>query len=234
MGMKLGLISDIHCNLDSLKRALELLDDCDEILCAGDLVYQYRFSNEVLAELRRRDVRAILGNHDKTVLYSSGHSLRSSPSVDPFYLEYLAGLPSNLLLTYGSTRVAMFHGSPWDQIDGPIAYYIYPKYDEQLKRLASVDADFIVLGHTHVPMAVPVDGRLVINPGSCGEPHFGKGTFTCAVLDLDTGRTEFREFSLDSTASSSVSQQVSVPLLLPKQGGEVPPDRTDRGVSGPR
>lgn len=198
--MKLGLISDIHCNLAGLERALALLDDCDEVLCAGDLMYQYRFSNELLRRLRERDVQAILGNHDKTILYSPGHPLRASPSIDPAELEYLAGLPTSLWLTRRGTRVAVFHGAPWDEERGPRAYYIYPQDAQALRRLAEVPADVIVLGHTHIPMEVRVGNRLVINAGSIGECRDGTGKLSLAVLDLDGGGAEFRYFSLNGAA----------------------------------
>ena len=104
--MKLGLFSDIHCNLGGLERALQLLDDCDELLCAGDLLYQYRFSGEVLALLREHRVHTIVGNHDKTILYTPSHPLRASPSVDPTELQFLAGLPNSLALELGGTLSA--------------------------------------------------------------------------------------------------------------------------------
>jgi len=195
--VRVGLISDIHCNLRGLERALDLLQDCDEVLCAGDLLYQYRFSNDVLALLRRRTVRAILGNHDKTILYTPSHPLRSSPSVGLRGLEYLASLPSHLALTLGGTRIAMFHGSPWDEVKGPIAHYIFPADRQSLERLAEVPADLIILGHTHVPMEVWVDGRLVVNPGSCGEARDESRMLSCAMLDLETGRRELRRFAVD-------------------------------------
>lgn len=192
--MKVGLIADIHCNLPGLHRALELLSDCAEVLCAGDLLYQYRFSNQVLALLRERSVRAILGNHDKTILYTPAHPLRGSASIDPSCLAYLAGLPSELALPLGGLQVAMFHGSPWDQPDAPVAHYIYPQDTAHLQRLASVSADVIVLGHTHVPFSTWVGSTLVVNPGSCGEARDRTGWLSCAVLDTATRRVEFRGF----------------------------------------
>lgn len=195
--MKIGLISDIHCNLPGLERALDLLRECDEILCAGDLMYQYRFSNQVLALLRRREIHAIVGNHDKTILYTRGHPLQTSASVDPQERDYLAGLPSNLTLSLGGTRVAMFHGSPWDEAQGCVAHYIYPQNRELLKRVAQVEADVIVLGHTHIPFCDLVDGRLVVNPGSCGESRDPSGALSCAMLDTGTRTVDFRSFAVD-------------------------------------
>ena len=50
--MRLGIVSDIHCNIDALKLALERMGRVDELLCAGDAFYEYRFSNEVIELLR--------------------------------------------------------------------------------------------------------------------------------------------------------------------------------------
>jgi putative phosphoesterase len=184
--------------LAGLKQALALLDDCDEVLCAGDIVYQYRFSNDVLALIRDRGVRAILGNHDKTVLYSPNHPIRSSPTIDPFYLNYLGGLPNNISIDLGACRLQMFHGSPWDDEAGRVTPYLYPQDKRQFDRLAEQPADVIVLGHTHVPFAHRHGSLLVVNPGSCAEPRDGTNMPCCAVLDSESLEVEFRRFCLEA------------------------------------
>ena len=50
--MRIGIVSDIHCNHEALRIALDRMGDVDELLCAGDAVYQFRFSNEVMQLLR--------------------------------------------------------------------------------------------------------------------------------------------------------------------------------------
>src|SRR5258708_39894710 len=62
--MRLGIVSDIHCNHEALSIALERMGAIDELLCAGDAVYQFRFSNEVIQILRERCARYVLGNHE--------------------------------------------------------------------------------------------------------------------------------------------------------------------------
>ncbi len=194
--MKVGLLSDIHCNLAGLQHALGAMDDCDEVLCAGDLLFQYRFANDVLALLARRDVRAISGNHDWTVLRAPAHPLRTSPSVDPRWLEYLRALPERLTLTLAGVRVLMVHGAPWDEPGEMQATYVYPHDERQMLRLGAVDADVLVLGHTHVPMVRQVGRVLAINPGSCGEARVTPGELHYAKLDLDVGRVEIVSFTL--------------------------------------
>ena len=194
--MKIGIVSDIHANLRGIEQALALLDDCDEVLCAGDLMYQYRFSNDVLALLQERGVHAILGNHDKIVLYAPSHPLRASPTVGPEYLRYLGGLPNTLSLQFGTTAVQMFHGSPWDDEHGRVTPYLYPQDGKQMQRLAELPADVVILGHTHVPFAHQEGRVLIVNPGSCAEPRDGSGEQSCAVLDAETLAVEFRRFTL--------------------------------------
>jgi putative phosphoesterase len=194
--MKIGLLSDIHCHLSALQQTLDLLDDCDEVLCAGDLMYQYRFSNDVLALLKQRGVHSILGNHDKLVLHTPHHPLRDSPSVDPAWLAYLGDLPNERLMTFDGVQVQMFHGSPWDDDKGHVTPYIYPQSKEHLKRLAEIPADVIVLGHTHIPFVHDTGNALVVNPGSCSEPRDGTLEQCCAVLETAGRQVEFRRFTL--------------------------------------
>ncbi|MEX0786870.1 MAG: metallophosphoesterase family protein, partial [Dehalococcoidia bacterium] len=73
--------------------------------------------------------------------------------------------------------------------------YLYPN-SPNLQKLARIDADFIVLGHTHYHMALPVGRSLVINPGSAGEPRDHRNGFqlSCAVLDTETGEVRFHHY----------------------------------------
>ncbi|MCH7661594.1 MAG: metallophosphoesterase, partial [Euryarchaeota archaeon] len=66
--MKLGIVADIHCNIAGLRIALDRMGPVDELICAGDAVYQFRFSNEVIALLKERNARYILGNHERVLL----------------------------------------------------------------------------------------------------------------------------------------------------------------------
>ena len=165
------------------------------LICAGDINYQYRFSNPVVALLRDRGVRSIVGNHDNTILHSYGHPLRDSPTVDADCLA-IWGASLNLELVYGDRRVAVFHGAPWDEPRGTSACYVFPEDTRLLARFADVDADFVVLGHTHRAFSARVGNLLVVNPGSCGEPRDGSGTYSCAALDVARGEVEFRPFVL--------------------------------------
>jgi len=63
--LKFGIVSDIHCNAAGLRRALALMGDIDELICLGDSIWEYRFSNEVAQLLREQRAHTILGNHEE-------------------------------------------------------------------------------------------------------------------------------------------------------------------------
>jgi putative phosphoesterase len=200
--VKIGLVSDIHCNVEGLRAALDVLADCDEVVCAGDVMFQYRFSNELVALLESAGVRSVVGNHDKSILHVPNHPLRASPSVEPGRLAYLANLPEQLTLELAGVRILVAHGAPWDPPGAIEATYVYPHDTQRLGRMRDVEADVVVLGHTHVPMAERVANRLVINPGSCGVPTGPLRELTCATLDLDTLEAELHAFANDGAQVS--------------------------------
>jgi len=189
--VKVGIVADIHCNHEALRIALGRMDSVDELLCVGDAVYQFRFSNEVVELLRQRGARYILGNHERIMLGPWGERARSLPTVRQENLDYMTSQGYYLEARVDGRKLVMVHGSPFDPPDE----YIYPN-SPTLGRLAQIHADYIILGHTHYHMAVPVGRALAINPGSCGEArdHRNKFRLSWAVLDTETGEVTFDHF----------------------------------------
>jgi len=189
--VKLGLVSDIHGNMEGLRLALDALGDVDELICAGDAVYQFRFSNEVIGLLHERGARYILGNHERMLLSPWGDRVRAREGVDASLVEYMASRPYQEETSIDGKKVLIVHGSPFDPHDE----YLYPN-SPNLRKLASIEADYIVLGHTHYHMAERVGRALVINPGSAGEPRDHRNGFrlSCALLDTQSGEVTFHHF----------------------------------------
>src|SRR5262245_44949656 len=109
--MRIGIVSDIHCNAVGLERAIEVMGEWDELICAGDAIYQYRFSNDVVRLLRERGARAILGNHEEIFLGPHGERARSSAKVDAGELAWLAAQPMDLRTRLNGKSLYVVHGS---------------------------------------------------------------------------------------------------------------------------
>ena len=69
--MKYAIISDIHANLEALKKAMTIIDEkhVDEIICLGDVVGYGANPNECADIVRRRCSAVVLGNHDQGALF---------------------------------------------------------------------------------------------------------------------------------------------------------------------
>jgi putative phosphoesterase len=183
VSVRLGIVSDIHSNAAGLRQALDLMGEFDELLCLGDCIFEYRFSNEVVALLQQRGAMVIQGNHEEVFFSAAGVRARERDGLDPALLEYLAGQPQRRLLQFGDKTVLMVHSTPWE----PRGEYVFP-HSPRLARFAEAEADFVLYGHTHTQVVRQVGRVLVINPGSAGDArdHGNDRQLSCAVLDTTT------------------------------------------------
>lgn len=189
--MRIGIVSDLHCNQYGLLRALEIIGDVDELICLGDSVYEYRFSNEVVGTLKGRGAHTILGNHEEGFFGPHGVRARAADWIDRSLLDWLALRPHRLALEIGGKNLLLVHSTPWE----PRGAYVYP-HSSLLERFAETDADFVLYGHTHHQLIRRVGRVLVINPGSAGEARDpGNGRqLSCAVLDTATEEVVVTDF----------------------------------------
>jgi len=90
---------------------------------------------------------------------------------------WLANLPEGRTLYDGRFRMVHSHPERTDE-------YVMPGEFRLLAEHLGDEA-VLVLGHTHVQHHERVDGTLVVNPGSVGQPRDGDLRAAFAVLDLD-------------------------------------------------
>jgi putative phosphoesterase len=189
--MRVGIVSDIHCNAAGLARALDLMGDIDELICLGDSIYEYRFSNEVVRLLKQREAQVIVGNHEECFFGPQGVRARAREGVDPALAEWLAGRPHRRELAIGGKRLLLVHSTPWE----PRGTYVHPG-SSLLARFAEAEADFVLYGHTHQQVVRRFGAVLVINPGSTGEArdHRNGHQLSCAVLDTASEEVRVLDF----------------------------------------
>jgi putative phosphoesterase len=189
--MRVGIVSDIHCNVRALETAIDLMGPVDELICVGDSIYEHRFSNEVVGLLRRSDVRMVLGNHEATFLSPLGVRARSVPTIDQDELAWLQERPHHVKTSFGDKTLLIVHGAPWS----PFGEYVYPK-SRVLSRFGDVEADYVVMGHTHNQMVEHVGNKVLINPGSAGEGRDQRNQrrLSFAILDSEEGALHICNF----------------------------------------
>jgi putative phosphoesterase len=180
--MRLGLISDIHGNGTNLHRALELLQkvNVDAILCAGDLVDGADQPEDVINTLQQQRIPCVCGNHDSDKL-SAEASGKHDSKLSAENLRFLEALPFSQTFQYDDKTLRLIHATPWHNGIHVFSYSSRPLLDRILKQ--TEDAEIIVIGHTHEPMAIHYRDRWILNPGSVHLDRF-EDRATCAVLDI--------------------------------------------------
>lgn len=189
--MRIGIVSDIHCNAEGLRTAIEAMGDIDALLCPGDLIYAYQYSHEVVSILREQGARVVLGNHEMAFLANG----LAAKEPDHEGVEYLRALPLSLDFELGGKRFVMVHASPFDREHE----YLYdPALGFDLSAFQDTGADYLVVGHTHTCVDQKRGVTRLINPGSAGEPRPLRGELllSSAVLDTERDEVEFLSFGV--------------------------------------
>lgn len=219
--MKIGLISDPHSNLAAFKAVLKDMPRVDQIICIGDLVGYAAEPNEVVNLVRSKRIKVVMGNHDYAAVtrdvrgfnsIAAQAALWTADKLSEENLEFLSNLPTHLRLNL-KQKLYVVHGSPRD----PLNEYVFPDYpNRELARiLEGVDADIVALGHTHVPMKRMIMGKLVVNPGSVGQPRDRDPRASYAVLTLgEEVEVSYRRVEYDTEAAAKLIRTAGLPEEL--------------------
>ena len=180
MTTRLGLVSDVHSSPAPLREALELFrrEGVDEIVCAGDIA-GYRDALRPTVELLiEYGCRTIAGNHDQAWLDAAGDD------ADAVVRDFLGALPRTLELEGEQKRLLVVHAEPPAKQTGGIRLLdpdggVRPERRALWEaRLAGLEHDVLIVGHTHQVYAETLGGPLVVNPGSTAFNH------SCMILTL--------------------------------------------------
>ncbi|MBI4595494.1 MAG: metallophosphoesterase family protein [Candidatus Tectomicrobia bacterium] len=187
--MKIGIIADIHSNLPCLRAVLESIPPVELLLCAGDMIDRYYAPDEVFDLLEQYHVQSIQGNHEDGIF--AYYHVQKNGAPTQRVLKCIVSAPEKLEIQLNGKRLLMVHGSPWNYRKE----YLYPESDK-LPLLAALGFDFVILGHTHVPMVKNLSGVTIINPGSCGQPMLSDPRPSYALLDSETGEASIQYLSV--------------------------------------
>jgi putative phosphoesterase len=213
--MRILVLADIHANWPALQALKQTFDVC---LVVGDLVDYALEPAPCIDWVRRNASYAVRGNHDHAVAqnvvingrnglkYLSGVSrILTRERLGAEDLRYLGALPVTSFVTLENTKYLLVHATPRDPLDE------YARPDKELwsRLLQEVDVDVVCVGHTHFQYALEVGNKLVINPGSVGQPRDGDPRGAYAVID--NNRVELKRFEYPIEETVRVVEESSLP-----------------------
>ena len=228
--MRVAVISDIHANYHALEAVLAAIDaeSPDEIWCLGDLVGYGPRPNRCCRRVATHASVCLVGNHDLGVLGSLSLEMFSPDAaeacrwtqgvLEPDAREYLTGREP----LERRSDAELYHASPRD----PVWDYVLTE-DAAVESLALTTAPLVLVGHTHVPLALTLedgvvagglapegteaklDGkRWLLNPGSVGQPRDGDPRAAWLLLDFEASVASFRreDYPVELTQAEIVAR----------------------------
>jgi diadenosine tetraphosphatase ApaH/serine/threonine PP2A family protein phosphatase len=232
--MRVAVLSDIHSNLVALDAVLAAIGPVDAVWQLGDIVGYGPDPNGVVARLSGIGAVGVRGNHDAAALGGDeidwfNPDARAAMewtrrAISPATRAWLEVLPERHL----EGDFVLVHGSPRD----PVWEYV-TSVPVARANLAALDAPYGLHGHTHVPVAfrdddgrvdpispardstLTLDGRRVLlNPGSVGQPRDGIPTASWLEIDTDRGRCTWRRVEYDIAAVQRAMSEAGLPARL--------------------
>ncbi len=205
--MRIAIISDIHGNLPALNSVFNDIKNrnIDKMICLGDLVDFAPWSNEVIDLIRLKDIPTIMGNHDERIALDmeiiplSKHTLEESQArivainhtkstISLDNKTFLRHLPHEVKLDCKGVKLHFTHASPISNDE-----YLYEDNEDLLEeRSKGLDADFLFIGHTHIPYIKNLNNKTIVNVGSVGRSKLPDNKACYAILDI-SDRKSFAE-----------------------------------------
>ena len=218
--MRVLVLSDIHANATALEAVLASAGTVDEIWCLGDLVGYGPDPNEVMQRVRALPrLTCLLGNHDVALMGRlpfetfNGDARRSLTWTEQVLraenVEFLRSLPQR---TKVCGDVTLAHGSPRD----PLWEYVLNTLTARLN-FDHFDTPWCFVGHSHIQCMFYLDERndrisldtpdvdaelllnprMILNPGSVGQPRDRDPRSAFAIYESSTATWTPRRVEYD-------------------------------------
>ena len=241
--MRVAVISDVHANYHALEAVLDEIDAAgvDSVWCLGDTVGYGPMPNECCDTVSQRADVCLVGNHDLVVL--------GELAVSDFNDEAAAAAVWTAQVLTTGARTFLASLKPLAHLDGADAYHAsardpiweYVLTEEAARATLELSqAPIVLVGHSHVPLALALDGdgvagglapsgtnlqlseHVLLNPGSVGQPRDGDPRAAWLLLDLDTRFATFHRvaYSLEKTQAEMRERGLPHALAARLERGE--------------
>jgi diadenosine tetraphosphatase ApaH/serine/threonine PP2A family protein phosphatase len=232
--MRICVVSDVHANIVALEEVLRATGTVDAIWHLGDIVGYGPEPDKVVRRLESAGALGVRGNHDAAAAGGSeidwfNPDARSAMewtrrAIAPETRDWLAALPER----HVTGNFTLVHGSPRD----PTWEYV-TSIPVARANIAVLETVYGLHGHTHIPIAYreddgrvePItpgngsvlaldDRRLLLNPGSVGQPRDGDPTAAWLVLDTDASTCTWHRVAYDVQAVQSAMAEAGLAQRL--------------------
>jgi protein phosphatase len=204
--MKIAIVADLHGNYEALQ---SMPESFNELWVLGDLVNYGPEPGAVVDLVKATSTVIVRGNHDHSIGYDvdprctvryqkmADVTRRYTASVlNKEQKEFLRALPLKLELKRQDTSFYLCHAKPSDPLYG----YCHEQSEEWVHELEHIKGEVLLVGHTHTPFIRRIGNRVVVNPGSLGQPKTGNPDACYAVWEDGVFQLKSFPYEVDKTA----------------------------------
>lgn len=236
--MRIALVSDVHANLVALDAVLSHAGSIDGVWNMGDCVGYGPQPRECIARMREAGATWVAGNHERAATgaintddfnaQAAEAAKWTSEQLRADEKAFLDALPE----VSEQPEFTLVHGT----LRWPIWEYLFDA-DAALGHLSLQHTPFGCVGHTHVPMLVTEDSaapegcrllkltdgqvvdltgerRLVLNPGSVGQPRDGDPRASYGLYDTEAATFTLHRVEYEIAETQKLMAEEGLPLWL--------------------
>ncbi len=235
--MKIAILSDIHANMEAFRAVLADIDEMDleEVVCLGDNIGYGPEPEQVINEIREREIPTVMGNHELAVAdidyfkwfnpvalesLKKNIELLSNSSI-----RYISGLEKSLVF-HGCRCV---HGFP---PSSPTLYQFQASEDRTRDAFEEMEETICFTGHTHILEIIDFDGNMItrepllmgetrlsadkkyiVNIGSVGQPRDESNHAKYVVWDSEKAIIDVRFIPYDIVGAVNKILKAGLPRV---------------------
>ncbi len=232
---KILVVSDIHGNYDALYSILN--EKFDYLIVSGDLTDYGPEPGHVIDAIKENAHYVVMGNHDSANAFNIDcrcsekfHEL--SVYTRNYYkkfisaeeIKFLKTLPLFLNFEIDGIKFTMVHASLLDYLYD----YVFPEISNEdlIKKFKNSSSDFVIFGHTHLPMSRIINSTVYINPGTTGQPRDGIWEASYAIINTNNKSFKIKrnkydiEKTIDKIKVLDMDEKIKSTLIkILKNGG---------------
>ncbi|MEX0785003.1 MAG: metallophosphoesterase family protein [Dehalococcoidia bacterium] len=236
--LRIAIVSDIHANLAAFQAVLRhagASGSLDALWCAGDTVGYGPQPNECVALLREHEHRAVAGNHDLAACGKMGTEEFNHAAAEA--AQWTAKQLSEETRTYLQEMELVVADGDFTLVHGSLRWpeWEYLLSTEQAQAQFELQrTPYSIVGHSHLPFVCretsarppaiepTADGervevrseRLILNPGSVGQPRDGDPRAGYALYDSEAAVVTWHRVEYDIEATQQAMEALGLSRWL--------------------
>jgi predicted phosphodiesterase len=240
--MRIGVFGDIHNNFEALTACYQVFmeEGVDSVVCTGDVVGYGGSPVECLDFMMEHDIPCVKGNHDYyTTHFKDDWDIQPyaktvirwmQDTLDSKYIDWLDALPYSIEIE----SVSFVHAS-LEVLDGSSWPYIL-NAQSAMFHFFMQKTKICFFGHTHIPLLFKGEGgavtfelltsgtlpeksdlKLLLNPGSVGQPRDFDSRAAVVIFDTEDESVELYRVEYDIDAAQNRIVDAGLPLELARR-----------------